>query len=89
MPELESEKGVAKSLRLLAYVLLLLFNVYHVATEQIAKANKEEIQALRAEFSEIRRDLIELSLRREKARTDFDLFYEQYERSRKESEAQK
>ena len=60
-----------------------------MATEQIAKANKEEIQALRAEFSEIRRDLIELSLRREKARTDFDLFYEQYERSRKESEAQK
>lgn len=61
-----------------------------MATEQIARANKEEIQALRAEFAELRRELsrqnrefMEQSFRREKAKTDFDLFYEQYEKAKK------
>lgn len=81
--ESDERKSIGRSIRLFLYAVLLLFNIYHVATEQIARANKEEIQALRAEFAELRRELMTQSFRRERAKTDFDLFYEQYEKAKK------
>ena len=88
--ESNERKSIGRSVRLFLYAVLLLFNIYHVATEQIARANKEEIQSLRAEFAELRQELsrqnrefMEQSFQREKAKTDFDLFYEHYLKTKK------
>lgn len=85
----DEQKTLGMSIRLCLYAVLLLFNIYHVATEQIAKANKEEIESLRlefsklrGEFSELRQEFVDQAVRREKAKSDFDLFFEHYEKSK-------
>jgi hypothetical protein len=43
------------------------------------KQNSDELQLLRAEFAELKKSLDEMQLRREKAKSNFDLFLESRE----------
>ena len=65
--------------KLMAGLCLVLFNIWHIAREQVAKQNSEnsdKIEALSSEFSSLKTTLEKGTLRREKAKTDFELFLE-------------
>lgn len=78
--EKESVRSVAiQYVKLMAGLALVLFNLWHLAKSQADKQNSNELQLLRAEFVELKQSLDEIQLRREKAKSNFDLFLESRE----------
>ena len=76
--EKESVQSVAiRYVKLMAGLALILFNLWHLAKAEADKRNSDEMQLLRAEFVELKKSLDEMQLRREKAKSNFDLFLEQ------------
>ena len=75
--ERESARDVvSRYAKLMAGLMLVLFNFWHLAREQVAKQNSDRIEALSSEFSALKTTLEKGMLRREKAKTDFELLLE-------------
>jgi len=66
--------------------VLALFNLWHLAVEQVERQEKRELSQIKAELlAEVKslKDRLDAQLLREaEAKSDFDLFNEQYLKSR-------
>jgi len=92
MPRSDETKGSGESkyLRTAAAFVLVLFNLWHLAVEQVERREKKELQQTRdeikaeviAELKPLVERLDKEVLRKQEAKSKFDLFYEQYESKR-------
>jgi len=85
----DPKKQAFAGLKLLAALLLVLFNIYHISTEQVAKSNKEhidklglKIEALRLQTQKLQQDVDGELLRFVKSKEDFELFYDRYKEAK-------
>lgn len=88
MQQSEEKKDLKGSSYLRAAVLLVLalFNIWHLAVEQVERQEKQELRQIKAELLAEVKGLTERLdkhlLREFEAKSDFDLFSEQYLKSR-------
>ena len=88
MPSEEEKKDSSGSsyLRIALVVVLALFNLWHLAVEHVERREKRELSQIKAELlAEVKslKDRLDAQLLRQaEAKSDFDLFNEQFIRSR-------
>ena len=88
MQQSEEKKDSKGSSYLRASILLVLalFNIWHLAVEQVERQEKRELQQIKAdllaEVKSLSERLDRQLLRGAEAKSDFDLFNEQYLKSR-------
>jgi len=88
MPPEEEKKGSDASnyWRTAVVFVLALFNLWHLAVEQVERQEKRELSQIKAELlAEVKslKDRLDAQLLREaEAKSEFDLFNEQYLKSR-------
>jgi len=92
MPQNEEKKGSGASSywRTVVVFVLALFNIWHLAVEQVERQEKRELSQIKAEIkaevvAELKPIVERLDkelFRRQEAKSEFDLFYEQFERSK-------
>ena len=88
MPQSEEKKGSGASSywRTVLVFVLALFNLWHLAVEHVERREKRELSQIKAELlAEVKslKDRLDAQLLREaEAKSEFDLFNEQYLKSR-------
>ena len=88
MPQSEEKKGSGASSywRTVLVFVLALFNLWHLAVEHAERREKRELSQIKAELlAEVKslKDRLDAQLLREaEAKSEFDLFNEQYLKSR-------
>ena len=88
MPSEEEKKDSSglSYLRIALVVVLALFNLWHLAVEHVERQEKKELSQIKAELlAEVKslKDRLDAQLLRQaEAKSDFDLFNEQFIRSR-------
>jgi len=88
MPSEEEKKDSSGSsyLRIALVVVLALFNLWHLAVEHVERREKRELSQIKAELlAEVKslKDRLDVQLLRQaEAKSNFDLFNEQFIRSR-------
>ena len=88
MPQSEEKKGSGASSywRTVLVFVLALFNLWHLAVEHVERQEKRELSQIKAELlAEVKslKDRLDAQLLREsEAKSEFDLFNEQFIRSR-------
>jgi len=88
MPQSEEKKdsGASSYWRTAVVFVLALFNIWHLAVEQVERQEKRELSQIKAELlAEVKSlsDRLDAQLLREsEAKSNFDLFYEQTKRTK-------
>jgi len=88
MPQDEEKKGSGASSywRTIVVFVLALFNIWHLAVEQVERQEKRELSQIKAELlAEVKSlsDRLDAQLLREsEAKSNFDLFYQQTKRTK-------